>query len=348
MFVKTDLAMISGQRNMKTYVVLIFLVALTSELSTEHLRGQSPEKQPDEWLEMLKKDPRLKHHLIFDHKVRPTADEWFAKFEKASGLKFAVVPQAKEGIITFNISSGGAPVWRLMQSLAQDQVLDGKWEKTDDGYLLHGTPNGKVSGMAVSTPEAIAKERAYRESFGKRKKLTGTLFDLPKDHPLRVDPEEAKKYAATMKIIPPKDPPGPDAHHADPRLRKRVTINVAMPKVEAALEKLREATGVRFTFAGIQNVQPAVNGIFVNGVPAWEVMDAFAADKKVDGRWEKDGDGYRIVPRGEPLPAPPPVVSAAAEANTLSWTIAAIIAIPIVFLAGGSVVILLLRRRKRT
>jgi hypothetical protein len=143
---------------------------------------------------------------------------------------------------------------------------------------------------------------------------------------------------------PPPDPPGPDAHHADARLRKRVTINVAMPKVDAALEKLREATGVRFTFAGIQNVQPAVNGIFVNGVPAWEVMDAFAADKKVDGRWEKDGDGYRIVPRGEPLPTPP-VVSADAEANSLLWIIVAIVVISVVLLAAGGVVIWLWRRK---
>jgi hypothetical protein len=146
-------------------------------------------------------------------------------------------------------------------------------------------------------------------------------------------------------ITPPKDPPGPDAHHADPRLRKRVTIRLPLPKVDAALKELGETTGVRFTFSGIQNVQPAVNGISVNGVPAWQVMDDFAADKKVDGRWEKDGDGYRLVPRGEPLPSPPPVVSADAEANTLSWTIVAIIAIPIILLASGGVSLWLWRRK---
>ena len=79
---------------------------------------------------------------------------------------------------------------------------------------------------------------------------------------------------------------------------------------------------------------------------AWQVMDDFAADKKVDGRWEKDGDGYRLVPRGEPLPIPPEVI-AAVEAKSRLQIVVGVGVLLTILLAGGGLLFYLWRRGKR-
>jgi len=119
---------------------------------------------------------------------------------------------------------------------------------------------------------------------------------------------------------------------------------LTMPKVEAALEKLRETTGVGFTRADtIANEHPGMNGIFVNEVPAWEVMDYIAAQKKVEGRWEKDGDGYRLVSNGNVAAIPEEVAKQAAAAPLNWWRPLIAIAVVLALAAGG--VLLLLWRR---
>jgi hypothetical protein len=290
-------------------------VVLSLGFSCEFHPCQSQEKTPDDWLEVLKNDPRLQARVTYNHfKARPNADAWFGVLQKATGAKFSIVPQAERGKVTFAVGSGqNVPAWKIMQSLAQKQVLEGKWEKTDDGYLLHGKPKSKTTGMAILTPEEEAEESAKLEGRNKAAaNAPKVLFDLPKDHPLRVPPELRHKYAPKMEIKAPPDPPGPGPHHADPRLRQRISITLAKPKVDAALAKLADITKVRFSFADdIQNVRPATNGIFVNGVPAWQVMDILARAEQVDGHWVKDDDGYRLVPNGAEVPLPPEVVAAA-------------------------------------
>jgi hypothetical protein len=115
-----------------------------------------------------------------------------------------------------------------------------------------------------------------------------------------------------MPITPPPDPPGPGAHHADLRLRKRVTFGLSKPKVEDFLKKLSEHTSVGLARAdAVPNEHPIVPNMSYNGVPAWEIMDYVAASKHVDGHWEKDGDGYRLLSNGAKVPLPPEVVKAA-------------------------------------
>jgi hypothetical protein len=103
-------------------------------------------------------------------------------------------------------------------------------------------------------------------------------------------------------------PPGTAPHHADPRLRAKLSLDLKAPSVDDVLQELRKGTGVALTRAdGIQNQHPAVGSISVRGVPAWQVMDDLAASKRVEGRWESEGSegaGYRLVPNGNPVTIP--------------------------------------------
>jgi phenylpyruvate tautomerase PptA (4-oxalocrotonate tautomerase family) len=96
---------------------------------------------------------------------------------------------------------------------------------------------------------------------------------------------------------------------ADPRLRAKVKANFAAPLAEEVLDVLRKATGVTLTRADdIQNKHYVAGSYSFNDNPAWQVMEMLAASKYVQGKWEADGDGYRLVRNGKPVaePSPPP------------------------------------------
>ncbi len=92
-------------------------------------------------------------------------------------------------------------------------------------------------------------------------------------------------------------------------LRAKVKANFASPLAEEVLDVLRKATGVTLTRADdIQNKYYVAGSYSFNGNPAWQVMEMLAASKYVQGKWETDGDGYRLVRNGNPVaePSPPP------------------------------------------
>ncbi|MCI0682279.1 MAG: hypothetical protein L0Y71_09260, partial [Gemmataceae bacterium] len=85
-------------------------------------------------------------------------------------------------------------------------------------------------------------------------------------------------------------------------LRAKVKANFASPLAEEVLDVLRKATGVTLTRADdIQNKYYVAGSYSFNGNPAWQVMEMLAASKYVQGKWETDGDGYRLVRNGNPV-----------------------------------------------
>jgi len=135
-------------------------------------------------------------------------------------------------------------------------------------------------------------------------------------------------------------PPGDTPVHTDPRLRVPLSFDLASPSVDDLLRELHKATGVDFTHAdGIQNKRPAFGSLSLRGVPAWQVMDDVAASKRVEGRWEVDGAGYRLVPNGNPvvIPEDAPSKSAGAPADDrpqrLILTVGSLVLIAAVFAA---------------
>ena len=140
-------------------------------------------------------------------------------------------------------------------------------------------------------------------------------------------------------------PSGSAVYHSDPRLRLLIFFSKASPKVDDYLATLRDGTGVALGRAeNIQNVYPVRGSAAFNGIPAWQIMDLLASYKQVEGRWEKEGDGYRLVSNGKKteIPEVKREQEKQAEADSRTWLY--------VFIAGGAILLLILgaitRRRK--
>ncbi len=116
--------------------------------------------------------------------------------------------------------------------------------------------------------------------------------------------EQASKTSKTIAKMQIKElePAATSPYYADVRVRKKLSFNLPSPKVEDILQKLRLATGVDLVRADdIQNKYWATGSVSYVGVPAWQIMDNLAAYKRVEGRWEKEGTGYRLVRNGNPV-----------------------------------------------
>ena len=90
-----------------------------------------------------------------------------------------------------------------------------------------------------------------------------------------------------------------------PALQVKVTGDFKRPKVGEVLEKLRASTGLDLTLDNdINQKYPALGSLSCRNTPAWVVMEELAKSKRIEGRWEKDGSGYRLVRNGNPVVIP--------------------------------------------
>lgn len=87
----------------------------------------------------------------------------------------------------------------------------------------------------------------------------------------------------------------------DPALQVQMTVDFKRPKAQEILERLRDATKMDFTLAeDINQEYPALGSLSCRNVPAWVIMEELAKSKRIEGRWHKDGAGYRLVGNGKP------------------------------------------------
>src|SRR5207253_2276796 len=91
------------------------------------------------WSDVLRKDPRLKAPVNYELPPRPTAEVLLGIVQKATGVPLSLAGQPEKGKLYFGTThSLNVPAWRIMEILARNQIVDGKWEKAGDGYVLHG------------------------------------------------------------------------------------------------------------------------------------------------------------------------------------------------------------------
>jgi hypothetical protein len=117
------------------------------------------------------------------------------------------------------------------------------------------------------------------------------------------------------------------------------------PHVDDVLRELRNVTGVSLSRADdVQNQYSAFGSLSLRNVPAWQVMDNLAASKRVEGRWETDGSGYRLVPNGKPVSITELSAAGSALSPMTTWLL--IMAVP-ALAAFGAGVWLVVRKWRR-
>jgi hypothetical protein len=149
------------------------------------------------------------------------------------------------------------------------------------------------------------------------------LDDTPNQPTAMPPPIRAPVRVEGPPMTPQNDPTG---LHSDPRLQARVTFDLKNPLVDDVLDELRKATGVVFFRADeVQNQYPVAASLGFHSTPACRVMDALAASRRVEGRWQKEDAGYRIVPNGNPVDIPE-AAEPKAPPSSSSWTLFIILA----------------------
>jgi len=134
----------------------------------------------------------------------------------------------------------------------------------------------------------------------------------------------------------------------DPRLRAKLVFD-KQPLLRTVLQKLGEATGLRFEVAeNLQNHEPAWDMVNLRETPAWMVMGVAAEAQLQNGTWEKTEKGYRLtgIPhhptrRGKP---PETILDARERTSRLPQSVI-LLSILVVSLVGLSVSVW--RRAKR-
>jgi hypothetical protein len=203
----------------------------------------------------------------------PGSEEALDILQKATGVPLSWAGQTEKGKATFgNATVSRMPAWQVMQQLAATQVTDGKWEKTGDGYVLHGIPKDfgprpdpeKVKADKKAFAEGVArKKQEYQEALAKNAKLHA---DYARLHPLGLDP----KLRATFKV------------------EKGATLPELM-------DLMRSATGLDFALSSsLAHHDPVLGFVDTPKAPAYWVMQVIAARGLDDGRWEKNDGGYRL------------------------------------------------------
>ncbi len=87
-----------------------------------------------------------------------------------------------------------------------------------------------------------------------------------------------------------------------PAFQVKLTVDFKAPKAQDIIERLRIATKTDLTLADdINQKYPALGSLSCRNVPAWVIMEDLAKSKRIEGCWEKDGNGYRLVRNGNPV-----------------------------------------------
>jgi hypothetical protein len=171
-----------------------------------------------------------------------------------------------------------------------------------------------------------------------------------------------KKAPATKvakKPFPPFKDDSFDPLPDDPRLQKSLTIQLNDARVQDILQLIQDATGVKFTLENVDTGTPLYKSVGWANTTAWMAMRNIAESPRVNGTWEKTGDGYRL--RGTytapPPAAPAPVVAPRPDAVPVDpnlpapksyFALVAVLGVFVVILAGVllALVIRLLRMSK--
>jgi hypothetical protein len=119
------------------------------------------QKEAPAWIKVLEEDARLDVDVDCDFVAPPTVVEVLALLHKATGVRLSPAEQMDRQDACFgSVTAIEVPAWKVMEQLALNQVIDGKWEKSGDGYVLHGRPRnwrqgGGAEELEPKSPEPI-------------------------------------------------------------------------------------------------------------------------------------------------------------------------------------------------
>ncbi len=217
-----------------------------------------------------------------------------------SGLPAGVAPEAiKDPVLRKKYEDA------IAQNAEVARVNRRKRDLKDLEALLTGTAKRYIinaySEPSFQSDQLTKNLQEYSIPQGDRDEI---LAEVKKREAMYAEQKAHEPPAPHVQITPP-TPLGDTPIHSDLRLQVTLTLNLTAPSVDTLLRELHKATGVDLARADdLPHDRPAFGALSLGGVPAWQVMDTVAASKQVEGRWEVEGAGYRLVPNGNPVVVP--------------------------------------------
>lgn len=265
---------------MKHVVISIPFFLVLFALGAEYSDAQQPGNGAEGWVEVLRDDVRLRASVTLKSESWPTAAALLELLRKATGVPLFWAGEGDQDKVNFGTTAViNVPAWKVMQQLAATEVTGGKWERTPDGYELHGTPKQFGPGPEYARSEKGKDAKATVEEY--RLNAQKMAADFAKWHPLA----------------------------ADSRLRTPLRLVETQPPLVDILGRLTVATRLEFKLAeNLADHKLDLGELALSKVAAYSVMELIAERQLENGRWEKTDSGYCLVGKSlVPLPPSPPV-----------------------------------------
>jgi hypothetical protein len=180
------------------------------------------------------------------------------------------------------------------------RFLSRRFEQTEvqDVFVLRGGGGDLMFTQVWRKGEKCWRE--YDRFYKLRKDLSARVVDAAALSPVPLPPGPVMAKLSDEDIKP---MAGEDTAHLrdDPRLRVKISADLPGPTAPDIVRRLQEATGVPLECGeGVSRRRPAYGGVHWQNCPAWNLMVELTATEAVAGRWEKDGDGYRLTGTAAP------------------------------------------------
>jgi len=107
-----------------------------AEVKNAEPPAAAPPAEPD-WLAMLRDDPHLQAPITLDLRNQPL-QVLLDRLSDGTSLPIDLSPELGAQRPLLGGLSGRAPAWQVMRQAALQNVVAGRWEKTDQGYRLYG------------------------------------------------------------------------------------------------------------------------------------------------------------------------------------------------------------------
>lgn len=109
----------------------------------------------DDSKDTLRGDPRLEKKLSWSAR-NPRVKDALELFQRTTGLDFTMEGVDEESPFVGTVTWGNVPTYIPMREIAESSPVQGRWEKTDSGYLLRGKHTKEVVlGGGLSLPILI-------------------------------------------------------------------------------------------------------------------------------------------------------------------------------------------------
>jgi hypothetical protein len=216
------------------------------------------EEQVREDARVLMIDKRLQ--VVLPLKKQPELGELLRALSKATGVSFTVEEKLHDHMPVFDIRRRDAPAYEVMRIVAQTQLVDGRWVKHGDGFLL----TAKESASAKAHAAKKARDELHQRQLQEQAKNA----ELRRKFPLRLDPQCLIK----------------------------IELRNTKPKLPELLDLLRGETGLTLVLADeLKHHDPELGEIKADTYHAFALMGIIADRDLENGRWVKiDGGGYRL------------------------------------------------------